>query len=321
MDLLVDTDPGMGTVNSDPEDSFAITYAANSPEAQLRTVTVVQGNVSLRHGYANASHLMGLLDRRDVLLAPGASRPLAGPSVRRPQVRWLDDRDRRERVVPVADTPYAGPSAVEAIRRTVEQRPGLTVVAIGPLTNIAMALTAHPEIAAGIGRLVVMGGVFFEPGNISPTAEFNFYMDPEAAQVVLDAGLHPLLVGLDVCHRTHLSRDQMRAAQTGTPLGAFMEQACGEWFTTMEKEGKAGLHLFDSLAVASALRPELLTTVPAWVSVETRGEHTAGTSVAWLPDRPTDWTRPEPASNADVAVDVDLEAFGALFTERVLRNL
>jgi inosine-uridine nucleoside N-ribohydrolase len=321
MDLLIDTDPGMGTVNSDPEDSFAITYAANSPEAVLRTVTVVQGNVPLRHGYANAAHLLKLLGRDDVQLAAGASLPLAGRTRRAQQAAWLAEKDRWPRLVPAVDGPYPQPSAIEAIRASVEAHEGLTVVAIGPLTNVAAAITAYPHLTDRIGKLVVMGGVFFEPGNVVPTAEFNFYMDPEAAQVVLDSGVRPVLVGLDVCHRTHLTRMQMKRAQSGTALGAFMEQACEQWFGSMEIQGKAGLHLFDSLAVAAALRPDLIATEPAWVSVETQGEHTAGTSVAWLDGRPSAWSRPTPESNADVAVDVDVEAFGALFTDRVLRNL
>jgi inosine-uridine nucleoside N-ribohydrolase len=321
MDLLIDTDPGMGTVNSDPEDSFAVTYAANSPEAALRTVTVVQGNVPLRHGYANAAHLLELLGRDDVQLAAGASLPLAGRTRRVQQTAWLDEKDRWPRLLPATDGPYPGLSAVEAIRGAVEARPGMTVVAIGPLTNVAAAITAYPHLTGLIGKLVVMGGVFFEPGNVIPTAEFNFYMDPEAAGVVLDSGMRPVLVGLDVCHRTHLTRMQMKEAQSGTALGAFMEQACEQWFTSMENQGRAGLHLFDSLAVAAALQPDLITTEPAWVAVETQGQYTSGTSVAWLDGRPSAWSRPTREINADVAVDVDVERFTALFTDRVLRNL
>lgn len=321
MDVIIDTDPGMGTINSDPEDSFAITYAANSPEAHLRALTVVHGNVPLRHGYANTTHLVNLLGREDLIPAAGASQPLAGPTRRAAQVRWLEEKDRSERLFPVVDSPYPQPGAVEVIRSTAEKHQGLTVVAIGPLTNIAAALSIYPHLTNCIGKLVIMGGVFSEPGNITPTAEFNFFMDPEAAQVVLDTGIRPVLVGLDVCHRTHLSRHQMEEAQTGTPLGAFMQQACGKWFTSMETGSATGLHLFDSLAVASALRPDLIATRPAYVSIETQGEYTAGTSVAWLPERPSEWSRPTDDINAEVAVDVDVEGFMTLFTERVLNFL
>src|SRR4051794_11577258 len=157
-----------------------------------------------RHSYANAVHLLDLLERTDVPVAAGAQRPLL--AARRPeQLRWLAERDALDRVIPAATRPYPTPRAVELIVRTARDCDRLTVVALGPLTNVAAALLTDPDLVTRLERVVVMGGAFEVAGNVTPTAEFNFFMDPEAAQIVLETGVRPELVGLDVCHRTHLT--------------------------------------------------------------------------------------------------------------------
>jgi purine nucleosidase len=163
-----------------------------------------------------------------------------------------------------------------------------------------------------------LGGAFEVPGNVTPTAEFNVFMDPEAAQIVLASGLRPVLVGLDVCHRTHLTRRQLATAGLTTDLGRFVRRACAAW---LPADGDAGPHLYDTLAVAGALRPELLSLEPALVRIETASEALAGTSVAWLPGRASAWSRPEGDDNALVATGVDVAGFDALFDERVLSRL
>ena len=160
-----------------------------------------------------------------------------------------------------------------------------------------------------------MGGAFEVPGNVTPTAEFNFFMDPEAAQIVLDAGVRPVLVGLDVCHRTQLAPSQLADAAFDTELGRFIQHACAAWLPDAGSDD--GPYLYDSLTVAAALDPELLTLEPALVHVEPA----VGTSIAWLPDRPSAWSRPARGENALVATGVDAEAFTALFADRVLGQL
>jgi purine nucleosidase len=269
----------------------------------------------VRHSYANAAHLLRLLDRTDVPLAAGSERPLLGRRRSR-QLRWLVERDAAERVLPAAKGPFPEPRAVELISRTARDVDGLTIVAIGPLTNVAAALVADPGLGRRLERVVVMGGAYEVPGNITPTAEFNFFMDPDAVQIVLDADLRLVLVGLDVCHRTRLTRAQLSAAGVHTELGRFVHRSCGPWLQTAgECEGP---HLYDTLAVASALRPELLTLEPALVRIETASDALAGTSAAWLPGRPSAWSRPQAPDNALVATGVDVEGFQALFAERVL---
>jgi inosine-uridine nucleoside N-ribohydrolase len=317
MDVLIDTDPGMGTLGSDPEDSFAITLALTSPEVTVRAITCVQGNVPLRHSYANAAHLLQLLRRTDVPLAAGAERPLLGAH-RGEQLRWLAERDTYDRVIAAAQPPYAQPRAVELILRTARESDGLTIIAIGPLTNVAAALVADPSLADRLERIVVMGGAYEVPGNVTPTAEFNFFMDPEAAQIVLQSGMRPVLVGLDVCHQTHLTSRLLAAAGFQTELGRFVQRSSAAWLPTADDDGP---HLYDSLAVASVIRPELVTLEAAFVEIETVGDARAGTSVAWLPARPSAWSRPRGTDNALVATGIDVAGFEAFVTERVLAQL
>src|SRR5215217_7001332 len=146
MDLLIDTDPGMGTLGSDPEDSLAISMALVSPEVTVRAITCVHGNVPLCHSYANAAHLLELLGRTDVPLAAGEERPLLGVRRREP-LRWLAERQACDRVLPITQRPYAKPRAVEIILRTARASDRLTIAAIGPLTNLAAALIADPALA------------------------------------------------------------------------------------------------------------------------------------------------------------------------------
>jgi inosine-uridine nucleoside N-ribohydrolase len=148
------------------------------------------------------AHLLKLLGRTDVPLAAEEEHPLLGARRREP-LRWLAERDACDRVLPAAQPPFGDPRAVELILRTARESDGLTIVAIGPLTNLAAAFVANPSLADRLERVVIMGGAFEVPGNVTPTAEFNFFMDPEAAQIVLESGVRPVLVGLDVCGDEH----------------------------------------------------------------------------------------------------------------------
>jgi inosine-uridine nucleoside N-ribohydrolase len=320
MDVLIDTDPGMGTLGSDPEDSLAITLGLVSPEMTVRAITCVHGNVPVRHSYANAAHLLGLLGRTDVPLAAGAERPLLGIR-RRHALRWLAERDAYDRVLPVAQRPYPAPRAVELILRAARTSDGLTIVAIGPLTNLAAALVAEPTLSDQLANVVVMGGAFEVPGNITPTAEFNFFMDPEAAQIVLESGLRPVLVGLDVCHQTHLTGRQISETGFNTELGRFVRRACAAWLPDIDASEDQGPHLYDTLAIASVFCPELLALESAFVRIETASDVGAGTSIAWLPGRPSAWSRPDGEDNALVATGVDVTSFQALVRERILARL
>ncbi|MBE2320974.1 nucleoside hydrolase [Solirubrobacter sp. CPCC 204708] len=316
MDVVIDTDPGIGTVGVDPEDSLALALAFASGELDVRAVTCVQGNVPVRHSFASAARVLELLDRQHVPLAAGHERPLGG-AARHEQLRRLAESGRRARVLPAAEGPLAEPRAVELIVRTAREHAPLTVIAIGPLTNLASALLADPSLPDRLERVVVMGGAFETPGNVTPTAEFNFFMDPEAANVVLASGLTPVLLGLDICHRTHLTPEQLTQVGFHSPFGRFLRRVSDEWLHGSDD----GPHLYDSLAVACAVNSDLFEYTPALVHVETASEPLAGTSAAWLPGRASAWSRPDRPDNALIATDVDLEAFESLFGARVLARL
>src|SRR5215216_7571480 len=136
----------MGTLGSEPEDGLAITMGLVSPEVTVRAITCVHGNVPLRHSYANTAHLLGLLGRADVPLAAGEQRPLLGARRRAP-LRWLEERDAYDRVLSAAQRPFPAPRAVELILRTAWMSDGLTIIAIGPLTNLAAALLSEPTLS------------------------------------------------------------------------------------------------------------------------------------------------------------------------------
>ena len=163
-----------------------------------------------------------------------------------------------------------------------------------------------------------MGGAFAVPGNTTPTAEFNFFMDPEAAEIVLTAGVNPVLVGLDLCHQVRLGRTDLDATGPPSRLGRFLQHACPDW---LPGPGQDGPYLYDSLAMAAVLDDQLLTLEPAHVPVETTGRATAGTSVAWLSGRPSAFPPPDAPANPLVATDVDRDRFRALFAQRVLTRL
>jgi inosine-uridine nucleoside N-ribohydrolase len=311
----------MGSAGGDPEDSFAILLALHSPELVVEGLTVVQGNVPVDHGYANAVHLLELLGRRDVPVCSGIDRPL-DPG-RDAQLAWLAQRGTLERLVPARTPPAGDPHAVDFLIQTVRENPDeITLVAIGPLSNVAAALEREPGLARNIPRLVMMAGAANVPGNITPAAEFNVWADPEAASRVFESGVPITMVGLDVCEQTHLQQETVdRLASAPSELARFVAQAVQPWIDLRRGVfGASDLHLYDSLAVAAAFQPELVRSEPAFVAVETEGTHTAGATVAYLnPILRAVWARREP--NADVALTVESEAFEALFAERVIAPL
>ena len=301
--------------------SFAILLALHSPELTVEGLTIVQGNVPVDHGYANAVHLLKLLGRSDVPVSAGRARPL-NPA-RRAQIDWLEQRGKLERLAPPATPPETAPDAVDFLIQTLGREPGeITVVTIGPLTNVAAALEREPLLRESIPRIVMMGGAARVPGNITPAAEFNIWADPEAAARVFASGVPITMVGLDVCEQTRLREHTVKPLASGaTELARFVERAVRPWIELRRAVfGASDLHLYDSLAMAVAFRPELVRTQEAFVAVETEGTHTAGSTVSHLnPVLRAAFGLPGP--NADVALEVDGEAFEALFAERVVEPL
>jgi purine nucleosidase len=318
MRIIIDTDPAMGTIGGDPEDSFAIMLALNSPEVSIEGITVVQGNVPAEKGYSNARHLLKLLDREEVPLKRGCLRPM-NPE-RSTQINWLERRYSSKQITPMLEPEGENADAVSFLVDSVLNSPGeITLVTIGPLTNVATAIVRSPEFAHSLKGIVMMGGTAECAGNISPAAEFNFWQDPDAADIVFKSGAAITMVGLDVCHRTFLYPDQVReCAASDNLLGKFVIEATAPWFKIMaEGEGSGSLHLYDSLAMAVAIDPDLVRLEESFVEIETSNGPAQGMSVSHHKAfQRAIFNHPE--TNSSVALDVRTDTFYEIFRNRVL---
>jgi purine nucleosidase len=279
--------------------------AVADPGLRLELVTTVGGNTDVHTATRLSANLVELLAGPGLPVVAGAAGPI-NPALRR--------RDR-DRVAPPA------PRAAEVIVERVMAEPDeLTIVAIGPLTNVALALLLEPRVASAVREIVVMGGVFLKQTNKAHMpGEFNFWCDPDAAQVVLDSGAPLRLVGLDVTCRVRLTMaDAARMAAEGGDFGRFAAKHTEAWIARQQrvKPGERIEHdscaLHDPLAVAVVTRPDLVTWQKAHVAVETAGRVTRGVAIADLltSEKP-------PKANCRIATDVDAAAFQELFVERM----
>ena len=279
-DLIIDTDPGV-------DDALALLFALRSPELTVRAVTTVAGNVSLELTTANAHRILSVA--RPVPRPPiarGAERPLARPLRTASHVHGLDGlggvsslRDADGRPLYPAGDPSPWPhDAVDTILSLIDKQTGLTLVALGPLTNLALALRCNRKRFFRLREIIVMGGAVTVPGNVTPTAEFNFYVDPEAAHELLTSGLPVTVVPLDVTHRAILSARAIETlGEVGGEVGRFIRA-----FSTIalrfarQVEREDGIILHDPLAVAAALKEDLFTFERLSLDVETEDEATRG---------------------------------------------
>lgn len=318
--ILLDTDPGIGTPGADVDDGLAIALALLHPGCELLGLTIVAGNVAHEEALPNALRLLEIAGRAEIPVCAGATRPLVRDP--RPMRERLDNRRRQavERFwdLPPFDRPKTGPApsrAAEFIADTVRSRPGeVTVVAIGPCTNVAAALLLDPTVATSVAEIVVMGGAIRVPGLVTPAVEFNIGYDPEAADVVLGSGAPVTLVPLDVTTRTFMTpRNLERIAEGETALHRFLAATSRPWQRfAMEVRGLPGFWLHDPLALAYALEPALLTLTPMHVAVELRGELTAGQLMGYAESARFLVAAPGPV-NARVALDLDEPRFMDLF--------
>ena len=306
--IIIDTDPGQ-------DDAVAILLALGSPEIDLLGITAVAGNVPLALTQKNARIILELARRTDIPVFAGADRPLLRPLITAEHVHGKTGLDGP--TLPNPTMPLQDLHAVDFLIRTLRSEPAgtVTLCPIGPLTNIALALMQAPDIAGRIAEIVLMGGAYFEVGNITPAAEFNIYVDPEAAAKVFACGAPITVMPLDVTHKalTNTARVQV-FRDMGTPVG----QAVAEWtnfFERFDKEkyGAAGAPLHDPCTIAYLIRPELFSGRHINVEIETVSELTRGMTVA-------DWWRVTGRpQNATFMGDVDAAAFFALLGERIGR--
>ncbi|WP_105648792.1 ribonucleoside hydrolase RihC [Cronobacter dublinensis] len=288
--IILDTDPGI-------DDAVAIAAALFSPEIDLQLITTVAGNVSVEKTTRNALQLLHFW-QADVPVAQGAATPLTRPLRDAASIHGESGMDGYD--FPAHDRQTLNVPAFQAMYERLMASPEpLTLVTIGPLTNIALLLTHYPACTAKINRLVMMGGSAGR-GNFTPNAEFNIAIDPEAAARVFESDIEIVMCGLDVTHQAVLTPDYLAALpalnRTGQLLHALFSHYRAGSMTT-------GLRMHDLCAIAWLLRPELFTLKRCFVAVETRGDYTAGTTVVDIEGR---LNRP---ANAQVALDIDVAAF------------
>ena len=301
--VLVDCDPGQ-------DDAIALLLALASPELELLGVTTVAGNQTLPKVTANAIRVLELAGRGDVPVAAGADRPLALELVTAGDAHGETGLDGPD--LPPARGQALDRHAVDFLaERILAADTPVTLVTLGPLTNVALLLAEQPEAAQRLGRIVLMGGAIAE-GNMTASAEFNVWVDPEAAARVFESGLDVTMVGLDVTNRAVLSpehADRLRPqGRVGAAVAAMLD-FYGTFYSRAYDYGGCPVH--DAVAMAHVVRPEILRTLLRRVEVDTSSGLCRGRTVVDMRRRSVP---PEP--NATVAVDVDVPAFVALLMER-----
>lgn len=305
--IIIDTDPGL-------DDAVAILLAlAASEELEVLGLVAVAGNLPLSQTERNARRVCELAGRPDVAVYAGCPRPVLRRLATAEQIHAETDRERL--LLPEPTMPLQAQHGVDFLIETLHSaEPGtITLCALGPLTNIAMALIKAPEVAAKIRELVVMGGACFELGNVTPAAEFNMHVDPHAAAIVIDSCIPITMIPLDVTHRLLTTAPRLAAL---CALGNRCGAAVAALLTVFEKNrsGKFGarsMALHDPAVIGYLLRPELYDGREVNVAIETQSPLTTGmTVVDWwsVTDRPT---------NAHFMFNVDADRFYNLLTERL----
>jgi pyrimidine-specific ribonucleoside hydrolase len=274
--LLIDTDPGV-------DDAFAIALAARHPDVELLGVTAVHGNVALEQTSANALRLLALLARTDVPVAAGAARPLvASQGFRAGSVHGPDGLGGHSAELPEHPAGLDQRDAVSLMTGLIEAaNEPVTIASIGPLSNVAALLAAHPDVKDNIDRLVMMGGSL-SGGNDSPAAEFNVWCDPEAARRVLsEEGLARAMVPLDLTRRCALDPDWLGALTGSSAFGAAMVSLTEHYQAAHTRAyGVPGMLVHDAVAVSEAISPGTLTPTPMLLDVECGQGPARGATVA-----------------------------------------
>ncbi len=303
--IIIDCDPGH-------DDAIAIVLALASPELEVKAITSSAGNQTPDKTLHNVLRMLTLADRTDIPVAGGAAKPLMRDLIIADNVHGESGLDG-----PKLPEPTFAPqdcTAVELMAKILrESETPVTLVATGPQTNVALLLNGYPQLHSKIDRIVIMGGSM-SLGNWTPAAEFNIYVDPEAAGIVFQSGIPVVMAGLDVTHKAQIHEaDIERFRAIGNPVSTVVAELLDFFlrYHKDEKWGFTGAPLHDPCTIAWLLKPEIFTTLERWVGVETQGKYTQGMTVV-------DYyflTGNKP--NAQVMVDIDREAFVNLLAERL----
>jgi len=300
--IIIDCDPGH-------DDAVGMLLALASPELEVLGITTVGGNATLEHVTENALRVLALAGREDVPVAAGASHPLVGRLRTAPHVHGESGIEGP--ALPAARSEPVAEDALTFISAALEAAPArVTLVPTGPLTNIGLLLRERPDLTSKIAHICLMGGAAGE-GNVTPSAEFNAWVDPEAADLVYRSGVPVTMIGLDVTHKAILwDAERMAMAAAGGPVTKLMCGLLGFYQGFHRRVyGWNGGPIHDAVAVAHLVRPGLVRTVRANVMVELQGEFTRGRTVVDL--RAVSGREP----NADVGMEIDRKGFIGLIRD------
>jgi inosine-uridine nucleoside N-ribohydrolase len=295
--IVIDCDPGH-------DDAIAILLALASPELEIRGVTTVSGNAALDKTTANAIRVLEFAGRGDIPVAAGADRPFVREQYVAAYVHGESGLDG-----PDLPPPQGSPVDQHAVDFLAEHAAGATLVAVGPLTNVALMLAMHP--GAEPERIVIMGGAIAE-GNVTPAAEFNIWEDPEAAQRVFQSGIDLTMIGLDVTHKALMTRAHAERLRESGRVGTMVAELF-DFFAKfhLRQYGTEDSPVHDAVCIAHLVDPTIVETVHRGVVVDTGGELSRGRTYVDL------WGRAEWTPNAHVGTGVDGDRFMELLVERV----
>ncbi len=323
--VIIDTDPGI-------DDAAALLLALASPELEVVAVTTIYGNASVDACTVNALRLLNMAGRDDIPVYKGVGKPLLRPATEgwASRIHGSDGLggvtgnggNHIGSIPEIGETQgttvaLAGKHAALAIVETVMATPGeVTILALGRMTNVALALALEPAVAGAVREIVVMGGAVTVPGNVSQVATANLHEDPEAAAMVYRSGASIVQVGLDVCNQVTISPAQLETiGEAASPATRLLAEATAYLRDAYIRTGRIGpeegVRFNDMPAVGYAVNPGLFTVHPALVRIETQSELTRGQTVA-------DWEARE--TNASICLEVDSRSLTALFTERLTRG-
>jgi len=287
--IILDCDPGI-------DDALAIAFAHGHPGIDLVGITTVAGNVGLAKTTANALAVCEFIGATGISVTPGCPGPLLRPALDARQVHG--DSGLGGAVLPPAAASPADGHAIDYLIETIRAAPGeITLVATGPLTNIALAVQREPRLADWVRQFVIMGGSAGR-GNVTPAAEYNIWADPEAAAAVFRAGWTVIMLGLDVTLRTGATKAVQRRMGELGPLGTRLLLPALAQYHSVSEPGGPPVH--DVCAVAWVAEPDLFGLVPARVQVELAGQFTAGMTV-------TDFNAPGEVGNGNALVAMQIE--------------
>lgn len=306
--IILDTDPGV-------DDALAIMLALGSPELDVIGICTVSGNVPLNTGTRNAQGLLQLLDRTEIPVFAGADQPLKRDAVFATEVHG--ETGMGQAVLPEPSRDVKG-DAVEFLVQTLSDQPGeITIIAVGPLTNLALAEQRQPGTLQKAKQVIIMGGAIAATGNSTPVAEFNFYADPHAAHTVVHSGAALLIVPLDATRQVKLSETDIenKIAPLKTVASQFVVDAVQNVIALYRQLGREPIvYLHDPLAVGAAIAPELLRAETLYIDIETTGNLTLGQVVTDRRGLPSPYRLGKPVN---CAMHVNAEAFLSLFLKRI----